>query len=219
MTSFSHDTPPDAVRILESITDAFFALDAQWRFTFLNAQAERLLLRPRAELLGRNVWAEFPAAVGTDFDRHYYHAVNEQTAVTFEGYYPPPLDTWFEVRAYPAAEGLSVFFHDITERVESGRRERFLADLAERARRLTDPDEVIAEAVRSVGEFLGVSRCVFADIDIEADTCSVPPHYRADGSVASVPDLRVRPVRRCRVQGGAHRRGGRCARRPDQSPA
>jgi len=173
-------------RILESITDAFFALDHEWRFTFLNAQAERLLLRPRAELLGRNVWAEFPATVGTDFDRHYHHAVNAQTSVTFEAYYPPPLDTWFEVRAFPSPEGLSVFFHDITERVGRRQRERFLAELAERARRLTDPDEVIADAVRSVGAFLGVSRCLFADIDIEADTCSVPPHYRADESVASI---------------------------------
>ena len=136
--------------------------------------------------MGKNVWTEFPAAVGSDFDRQYHHAVGEQTAVTFEAYYPPPLDTWFEVRAYPSAEGLSVFFHDITARVERGRRERFLADLAERARGLTDPDELIADAVRSVGEFLGVSRCLFADIDIEADTCAVPLHYRADDSVASI---------------------------------
>ena len=186
MPPFPPDTTSDAAHLLESITDAFFALDHAWRFTFLNAQAERLLLRPRAELLGRNVWREFPAAVGTDFDRHYHHAVNAQTAVTFEAYYPPPLDTWFEVRAFPSPEGLSVFFHDITERVGRRQREQFLADLAERARRLNDPDAVIADAVRSVGVFLGVSRCLFADIDIEADTCSVPPHYRADDSVASI---------------------------------
>ena len=146
-------------RILESITDAFFALDHEWRFTFLNAQAERLLLRPRAELLGRNVWAEFPATVGTDFDRHYHHAVNAQTSVTFEAYYPPPLDTWFEVRAFPSPEGLSVFFHDITERVGRRQRERFLAELAERARRLTDPDEVIADAVRSARSLGSPAAC------------------------------------------------------------
>ncbi len=47
-----------AARILESITDAFFALDREWRFTYVNAQAERLLFRARAALLGRNVWEE-----------------------------------------------------------------------------------------------------------------------------------------------------------------
>ena len=88
-------------RILESITDAFFALDRDWRFTYLNDQAERLLSRARADLLGKNVWDEFPAAVGTDFDRQYHRAVDERTAVAFEAYYPPPLDTWFEVGPTP----------------------------------------------------------------------------------------------------------------------
>ncbi len=171
--------------ILESITDAFFALDREWRFTYVNTQAERLLFRVRAALLGRNVWAEFPAAVGSAFEREYRRAAEEQVAAVFEEFYPP-LSAWFEVRAFPSPEGLSVFFHDITEQVGRRQRERFLAALAERARAITDPDEVIADAVRSVGEFLGVSRCLFADIDIEDDTCSVPPHYRADASVASI---------------------------------
>jgi len=186
MTPFQGDTTFDATRILESITDAFFALNHEWRFTYLNTQAERLLGRTRAELLGRNVWEEFPATVEAAFYREYHRAVAERVPVTFEAYYPPPLDAWFEVRAFPSPEGLSVFFHDITARFERGRRERFLAELAERARRLTDADEVIADAVRSVGAFLGVSRCLFADIDIEADTCAVPPHYRADASVTSI---------------------------------
>ncbi len=171
--------------ILESITDAFFALDREWRFTYVNAQAERLLFRVRAALLGRNIWAAFPAAIGSAFEREYRRAAEERVAAVFEEFYPP-LSAWFEVRAFPSSEGLSVFFHDITERVGRRRRERFLAALAERARAFTDPEDVIADAVNSVGELLGVSRCLFADIDIEADTCSVPPHYRADDSVASI---------------------------------
>jgi len=75
---------------------------------------------------------------------------------------------------------------DVTERVERERRVRLLADLADRARALTDPDAVITDAVHSVGGFLGVSRCIFADIDIEADTCAIHPHYRADDSVADI---------------------------------
>ena len=185
MTPSPPDNPSDAARILESITDAFFALDRVWRFTYVNAQAERLLFRTRADLLGRDIWEEFPAALGSAFEREYRRAAEERVAAAFEEFYPP-LAAWFEVRAFPSPEGLSVFFHDITERVGRRRHERFLADLAERARTLTDPDDVIADAVRSVGEFLGVSRCLFADIDIEADICSVPPHYRADASVTSI---------------------------------
>ena len=56
-----------ATRILDSITDGFFAVDCEWRFTYVNREAERLLRRPRGELLGRNLWAEFPQAVGATF--------------------------------------------------------------------------------------------------------------------------------------------------------
>ena len=103
------------VNILESITDAFFTLDRGWRFTYVNTQAERLLLRERDELLGCRVWDEFPEAVGSEFDRQYRRAVSERTAVTFEAFYPP-LGTWFEVRAYPSSAGVSVYFHDISDR-------------------------------------------------------------------------------------------------------
>jgi PAS domain S-box-containing protein len=101
--------------LLESITDAFFALDSEWRFTYLNQQAGPLLQRLPQELLGKNVWEEFPAAVGTIFDKQYRKAMTEQISVRFEEFYPP-LNTWFEVHAYPLEGGLSVFFHDINER-------------------------------------------------------------------------------------------------------
>lgn len=101
--------------ILESITDAFYAVDNQWRFTYLNQQAEQLLQRSRAELLGKNLWDELPEAVGSKFYREYHKAVSKHTSVEFEEFYPP-LNTWFVVHAYPNQEGLSVFFQDITER-------------------------------------------------------------------------------------------------------
>ncbi len=174
-----------AAEILDSITEAFVTLDGEWRFTYLNDQAARMLARTRAELLGSSVWEAFPETVGTVSDREYRRAIAERVAVWFEQFYAP-LGAWFDVRAYPSSEGLLVFFQDITERAERGRRERFLAELAERARGLTDPDVVIADAVDSVGRFLGVSRCVFVDIDIEADVCTARPDYRADDSVASM---------------------------------
>lgn len=99
--------------VLERITDAFFALDGAWRFTYVNDQAERLLFRARRDLLGRCVWDEFPEAVGSPFEHEYRRAVAEGATVEFQAFYPP-LDAWFEVRAYPSADGLSVFFRDVT---------------------------------------------------------------------------------------------------------
>ncbi|HEY9614120.1 PAS domain S-box protein [Allocoleopsis sp.] len=105
-------------KILESITDAFFALDTEWRFTYLNQQAERLLQRKREELLGQCLWDEFPDAVTSLFDKEYHRAVRKQVSVEFEAFYPP-LNTWFYVHAYPGEQGLSVYFEDISDRKQA----------------------------------------------------------------------------------------------------
>jgi PAS domain S-box-containing protein len=105
-------------RILESITDAFFVLDREWRFTYLNDEAARLLERPRAALRGRTLWEEFPDLAGTSFQENYERAVRERRTVDFEEHFAPH-DAWYEVRAYPSDEGLAVYFRDVTDRVRA----------------------------------------------------------------------------------------------------
>jgi len=102
-------------RILESISDAFFSLDREWRFTYVNNGAERILLKSREELIGTTIWEQFPEAVGSIFQTEYERAMLGDTTVQFEGYYPP-FAAWFEVLAYPYRGGLSVYFRDCTER-------------------------------------------------------------------------------------------------------
>ena len=104
-------------RTFERIDDAVFALDESWNFTFLNERAEALIAADGEDLLGTNVWDAFPEAVGMTFGERYRHAMAEQEPVAFEEYFPP-LERWFEVRAYPSETGLSVYFTDITERRE-----------------------------------------------------------------------------------------------------
>ena len=105
-------------RILDGITDAFYTLDREWRFTCLNKEAENLLRRPRSDLLGKVVWEEFKEAVGTIFDRECRRALVENTTVKFEIFYAP-LDGWFEIHVYPLEDGLAVYFNDITKRKQS----------------------------------------------------------------------------------------------------
>ena len=100
--------------ILESIGEAFFAVDRDWNITYWNAAAEKTMGRSRDEVLDHNLWDMFPAAVVLESYRQYYHAMNTGEAVHFEDYYPP-METWFGVSAYPSANGLSVFFTDITQ--------------------------------------------------------------------------------------------------------
>lgn len=111
--------------VFESITDAFFTLGPDWRFSFVNAEAERLLQRGRDALLGRNVWSEFPEAVDSTFHREYARAMREGVAVQFEAEYAP-LQSVFRVHANPSSEGLAVHFQDVPQprRMEAQLRER-----------------------------------------------------------------------------------------------
>ncbi|HEY9650980.1 MAG TPA: ATP-binding protein, partial [Coleofasciculaceae cyanobacterium] len=107
-------TNQQIVYTIESITDGFCAVDHQWRFTYINRQAEQFLGRKRAKLLGQNLWEMFPEALGSIIDREYHRAMEQQVVVAFE-FYSPLLAAWFEVRAYPSVEGLSIHFSNITD--------------------------------------------------------------------------------------------------------
>ena len=104
-----------ATDILESISDAFFALDHEWRFTYINEKAEELWLRSREELLGKVIWEEFPEAEGAESYRQIRRAMEEGVTTEFESI-SPVLGVWVGGRAYPSREGLSVYFQDVTER-------------------------------------------------------------------------------------------------------
>ncbi|MBE9206248.1 PAS domain S-box protein [Nostoc sp. LEGE 06077] len=105
--------------ILESITDAFVAFDRQWRYTYVNEQATKLLQKTREQMLGKHVWEEvFPELVGMLSYQELHRAINEQVTVVLEEFLKP-LDKWLEVHAYPSPDGLAVYFRDITQRKRS----------------------------------------------------------------------------------------------------
>lgn len=99
---------------LESISDGFFTLDREWRFTFVNSEAENLLQQSRAELVGHTMWDKFPEGVNSTAYQEYHQAMETGVSKSFEVFYPP-LKAWFDVSAYPSAEGLTVYFRDITQ--------------------------------------------------------------------------------------------------------
>ncbi|HMJ04846.1 MAG TPA: response regulator, partial [Chthoniobacterales bacterium] len=101
--------------ILENTTDGFFALDREWKFTYVNPEAEILLARKRDDLYGGDLWEKFPALIGSPFETHYRQVMQEQVPAEFEAS-DADGKTWFEVHAYPSGDGVSVFFRDITDR-------------------------------------------------------------------------------------------------------
>lgn len=102
--------------VLESITDAFFTVDRDWRFTYINPRAAEVARRPREELIGKVLWEEFPEAVGTAYHENALRAVRDGLPVDFEAYYPPPLDLWTAMRIYPTPDGVAVYYQDISAR-------------------------------------------------------------------------------------------------------
>ncbi|MFB6206817.1 MAG: PAS domain-containing protein [Haloglomus sp.] len=146
--------------VFERIDDAFFALDPDWRFTYVNDRTEVLLDRDRGQLLGESVWDCFPAAVDTTFQREFERAMETQEPVSFEEHFAP-LDEWFEVRAYPSETGLSVYFCDVTERKERERkleRYRTAVEAAEEGIYIVDEDGYFTEVNDAYASMMGMSR-------------------------------------------------------------
>lgn len=113
-------SPEDApvLNIFECINDAFVALDHHARFIYVNSQAERMLKRPRADLLGHIVWEIYPEARRSQFFVEYQRATTNNVAVEFEAFYPF-FGAWIEARAFPSLHGLAVFLRDITSRKQA----------------------------------------------------------------------------------------------------
>ena len=98
---------------LESITDAFFTVDRDWRFSYINRQAERLLGRARDSMLGHILWDVYPDVLGTVIEQQYRRVMAGAAGISFEAFYPP-LRMWFDIDCHPSEDGLSVYFRDVT---------------------------------------------------------------------------------------------------------
>ena len=103
--------------ILSTISDGMFALDRHWCVRYVNNSALRYLRRTREEMLGAMLWAVFPGLRESDFGERFEFARQTAQDVDFSAYYSP-MSAWYEVRCYPFAGGLTVYFRDVTAQRE-----------------------------------------------------------------------------------------------------
>jgi PAS domain S-box-containing protein len=121
--------------ILESITDSYFSLDRDWRFTDINRSAEDAIFgRPRENLIGKVFWEEYPQAINSYFHMKYRQVMEERKAAHFEGA-SKIVDKWFEVHTYPCEDGICVYLRDITERKRAEQERERLLDRESAARK------------------------------------------------------------------------------------
>jgi PAS domain S-box-containing protein len=105
-------------QVLETTTDSVASINRDWKISYLNRRAKELL-SAKGELLGKNLWDEFPVAAQNDEVRRYLvRAMDEGVPSEFETFYPDPLNLWLSVQCRPLEDGIVLFFRDVTaERV------------------------------------------------------------------------------------------------------
>lgn len=152
------------VDVLESMSDAFVSLDTDWCYTYVNEKAGGIFGKNPQWLTGKHIWTVFPEGIGQPFYMNYKTAMNERVSISVEEYYPP-LDKWFENRIYPTENGISIFFHDITENkkkelqvAESELRYRAIFENTGTAAVIIEEDTVISLANSKFEELSGYPR-------------------------------------------------------------
>ncbi|WP_280768707.1 sensor domain-containing protein [Salipaludibacillus daqingensis] len=109
------DTLINSRKILESFTDAFFSIDGDFRLTYVNNEATKMLGRKEGNLIGKNLWEEFPEGKKTKLFPALLDAKQNHQNQYFEEYYKAQ-SSWFDVRVFPTDVGASVFFLNINQR-------------------------------------------------------------------------------------------------------
>jgi PAS domain S-box-containing protein len=183
----------ELVRMLDAMPAAFCLLDPGWRFRYLNAQAGRLIGRPRSELLGRPVAEAWPRTTGSVVETALRAAVDSGETVTVEAPHPGTTDGWLEVRAWPDAAGLAVHVVDVTDRrraEESARRA---------ARRTALLAQVASELSGALDGESALGRLAQLVVPVLADGCIVTVVDR-EGRARDVGSWHADPARRALLE-------------------
>ena len=158
--------------ILDSIGDAFFAVDRNWRITYANSKSMAFASgKPRA-MVGEILWEAVPELLASPVFSYYQQAMQTRENVFFDAYYAPT-DTWIEARVFAHEDGLSVFFHDIGERRnaeravrESEQRFREMIEITPAGYVATDASGIVRDVNPAMCELTGCAREEFIGRDI-----------------------------------------------------
>ena len=161
-------------QVLENLPDAASVFDSQWRWTYLNSPARRILTSLGVDaksVIGKSLWQTVPQIKGTRFELETLRAQRERHVVEYEEYLTE-LDAWLENTIVPVGESLMTFSRDITRR----KREE------EGAKLLSDASRVLASTLDYETTLEAVARLAVGDI---SDWCTVDLQD-SDGAIRQV---------------------------------
>ncbi|WP_165864421.1 PAS domain S-box protein [Capsulimonas corticalis] len=98
--------------ILENVTDAFFAINKEWRYTYVNRRGEEVSGHTSEQLIGRSIWDIYPDIIDTMFDEQFHNVMNGGDPVTFEALYTAS-QTWYRAHVYPTPDGIAFYLRNI----------------------------------------------------------------------------------------------------------
>jgi PAS domain S-box-containing protein len=147
----------DAKAILESMGDAFYALDGEWRFIYANRRALEFWGTTVTEVIGHVIWQRFPTMVGSLNEQVLRRVREEQQPITFEAP-SPTTGVWVSVNVGPSGDGVTVYWRDISERIDAERALRSFAEQLERevADRTHALNDVVDELRRSRARYSAI---------------------------------------------------------------
>lgn len=178
--------------VLESLGDAFFTLDRDWRVLYLNQKTAKFINGEPQALIGQVLWDIVPNIVGTELESQYRRAMDTGEAALFETFYAQS-QVWLEVRVYPNQEGLSVFFHDVTERRaaevavrESERKFREVIEMTPAGYLIADGAGVLMDVNPALCEMTGYSESELVGQSVERlfDDCPWEPALDTKSGIA-----------------------------------
>jgi PAS domain S-box-containing protein len=121
-----HDELSD---VLDNFGEGFQAFDREFRLTYMNRAAERILDRDSAELTGKPVWGEFPANISIEVERQLRGVMRSQKPESSENF-DVERCRWFLINMYPFRDGVSGLFRDISEKKQGElQREQVIKEL------------------------------------------------------------------------------------------
>jgi PAS domain S-box-containing protein len=194
-------------RVLENLPDAASVFDREWRWTYVNPAAKRVLTALGIDgdgVKGKVLWDEIPQLKASRFETETRRAAQEGKVVQYEEYLPE-LDAWMENTIVPANDLTMTFTRDVTRQ----KRERQGAELLNEASRVLSStldyertlDTVARLAVGNLADWCGVDlvhsdgkvrQAVVAHIDEDKIKWAkelnkrYPPDYTAGTGVGNV---------------------------------
>lgn len=168
--------------MLESIDDAFFAVDRNWRITYVNHKTASFVGVERDAMLGKVIWESVPALRTSAILPYYETAMVTRKPLSFEERWEPT-NTWIDVRVYPYEDGIAVYFHDVSARRqaerdirESEQRLREVLEMTPAGYLLADPEALIIDVNPALCHLVGYSRGELVGHDLEKLFSACPWH-------------------------------------------